>query len=123
MIKVEVKEEFTLRKFDELKNIVRKSKEEKGRLFVGDIFECDKDMAEYLTGNNPLNKTVVKVIEVIPEDIEVNEELVQAVATAIVGEAEEQGKEVHEIVKEIIEEATEPKKKTTKRKTTKKKEE
>lgn len=68
MIKVEVKEEFTLRKFDELKNIVRKSKEEKGRLFVGDIFECDKDMAEYLTGNNPLNKTVVKVIEVIPED-------------------------------------------------------
>ena len=102
MIKVEVKEEFTLRKFDELKNIVRKSKEEKGRLFVGDIFECDKDMAEYLTGNNPLNKTVVKVIEVIPEDIEVNEELVQAVATAIVDEAEEQGKEVHEIVKEII---------------------
>ena len=71
MIKVEVKEEFTLKKFNELKNIVRKSKEEKGRLFVGDIFECDKDMAEYLTGNNPLNKTVVKVIEVIPEEAKV----------------------------------------------------
>ena len=70
MIKVEVIEEFTLEKFNELKNIVRKDKEEIGRLFIGDTFECDEEMAKYLTGNNDLNKVVVKVIEVIPEVIE-----------------------------------------------------
>ena len=35
---------------------------------VKDTFECDKEMVDYLTGNNPLNKAVVKVIEVIPEE-------------------------------------------------------
>lgn len=68
MIKVEVIEEFTLQKFKELKNIVRAGKEEKGRLYVKDVFECDEEMAKYLTGDNPLNKVVVKVIEVIPEE-------------------------------------------------------
>lgn len=68
MVKCEVIGEFTLQKFDELKNIVRAGKEEKGRLFTRDTFECDEEMAKYLTGNNPLNKTVVKVIEVIPEE-------------------------------------------------------
>ena len=67
MIKVEVIKEFTLRDFDKLNNIVRKNKEEEGRLFVGDTFECTKEMAEYLTGNNPANEVVVKVIEVFPE--------------------------------------------------------
>ena len=67
MIKVEVIEEFTLERFDELKNIQRKSIEVKGRLFVGDTFECDEDMVKYLTGNNEQGKTVVKVIEVKPE--------------------------------------------------------
>ena len=67
MIKVEVIEEFTLKRFDELKNIQRKSIEVKGRLFVGDTFECDEDMVKYLTGNNEQGKTVVKVIEVEPE--------------------------------------------------------
>ena len=67
MIKVEVIEEFTLRKFNELKNILRKGKEEDGRLFVGDTFECDEKITDYLTGNNPINRAVVKVIEVIPE--------------------------------------------------------
>jgi len=73
MVKCEVIEEFTLEKFDELKNIVRKSKDEKGRLFVGDTFECDENMAKYLTGDNPLNKVVVKVIEVIPEETKAEE--------------------------------------------------
>ena len=67
MIKCEVISRFDLRDFDKLKNIKRKSIELKGSLFVGDIFECDKEMADYLTGNNALNKVVVKVIEVIPE--------------------------------------------------------
>lgn len=67
MIKVKVIEDFTLGKFNELKNITRKQKEQEGKLFIGDIFECDEKMADYLTGNNSINRAVVKVIEVIPE--------------------------------------------------------
>lgn len=67
MIKVEVTEDFTLEKFNELKNIIRKTKEQEGKLFIGDTFECDEKMADYLTGNNPINRAVVKVIEVISE--------------------------------------------------------
>lgn len=67
MVKVEVIEDFTLQKFDELKNIIRKKLDAKGSLFIGDIFICTEEMADYLTGNNDLNKKVVKIIEVIPE--------------------------------------------------------
>ena len=67
MIKCEVIEQFTLKRFDELKNIQRKSIEVKGRLFVDDTFECDEDMVKYLMGDNKDNKVVVKVIEVEPE--------------------------------------------------------
>lgn len=67
MIKCEVIETFTLSKFNELKNIKRKNLEETGRLFVGDTFECDKNMAEYLLGNNKNNRAYIKVIEVIPD--------------------------------------------------------
>lgn len=67
MIKVRAIEDFTLEKFNELKNIVRKGKEQEGKLFIGDVFECDEKMADYLTGNNSINRAVVKVIEVIPE--------------------------------------------------------
>lgn len=69
MIKCEVIEKFDLKDFDKLKNIQRKSLDVKGSLFVGDTFECDKNMVDYLTGNNALNKVVVKVIEVEPEII------------------------------------------------------
>ena len=67
MIKVQVIEDFTLARFDELKNIQRKAREEKGKLFVGDIFECDKETSDYLLGDNPIKRAVVKVIEVVPE--------------------------------------------------------
>lgn len=68
MIKVEViNDDFTLARFNELKNIVRKSKEEKGKLFKGDTFECSEELCDYLSGNNPLNKKVVKIIEVEPK--------------------------------------------------------
>jgi len=68
MIKVEVIEKFTYGKYDEIKDTIkRKSIDEKGMLFVGDTFECSKDEVEYLTGKNPVNKVVVKVIEVEPE--------------------------------------------------------
>lgn len=64
MIRCEVIEEFTLKEFDKLENIKRVRINENGKLFVGDTFECDEEMADYLTGKNPLNKVVVNVIEV-----------------------------------------------------------
>lgn len=66
MIKCEVIEEFAFARFNELKDVKRKGKESAGKLFVGDTFICDKDIAKYLNGNNPLNKVVIKVIEVEP---------------------------------------------------------
>lgn len=69
MIKCEVTREFTLGKFDELKNIKRKNPErnEKGRLYLDDTFECTEEMADYLTGNNANEDIVVRIIEVVPE--------------------------------------------------------
>ena len=74
MIKCEVTREFTLGKFDELKNIKRKNVDTHGRLYLGDTFECDEDMAKYLTGGNSKDKVVVKILEVIPAKIEIKEE-------------------------------------------------
>lgn len=83
MVKCETIKEFTLEKFDELKNIKRIKKEEEGKMFVGDIFECSEQMADYLTGNNPKNATVVKVLEIIPEEKpEVKEETQEVKPTA-----------------------------------------
>jgi len=67
MVKVEVVECFTLRDYQKLQNVVRKGADIPGGLFVGDTFECDTELAQYLMGNNHLKKTVVKIIEVIPE--------------------------------------------------------
>ena len=70
MIKVEVTEEFTYKEFDKIKDtLVRHSKEKEGWLYKGDTFECDEPTLAYLTGANKFNKTVVKVIEVIPEAV------------------------------------------------------
>lgn len=66
MIKVEVIEDFTLQRYDELKNIERAMQDVKGKLFAKDRFECSKELADYLLGNNPLKKAVVKVIEIEP---------------------------------------------------------
>ena len=84
MIKVEVLSEFTLGKFNELKNIVRKdeTKNEPGRLYIGDTFECSKEMCKYLSGENKTGLNFVKVIEVIPE----KEVIEEVVATTIVEE-------------------------------------
>ena len=67
MIKVEVTEEFTLNEFNKISNLHRKLLNVEGRLFVGDRFECNKKMFDYLTGNNKQGKVVVKVIELEPE--------------------------------------------------------
>ena len=77
MIKVKVIEGFTLEKFNELKNIKRTGKDIKGFLNVGDEFECTKEMADYLSGNNPLNKKVIQIIEVIPAKEEKKEDKIE----------------------------------------------
>ena len=68
MVRAKVLEEFTLGRFGELRNIKRARKDEKGKLFVGDEFECANDLADYLTGKNAYNKPFVKVLEVIPTE-------------------------------------------------------
>jgi len=135
MVKCEVIKEFTLKRFKELKNLKRKRIERNGnKLNTGDIFECAKEMAEYLTGNNPENEQVVRIIEVIPEKDakpteivtekeEITEEEVQAVVKAIVEESEERKDTVENIVNEIIEEAEETEEKKPKKTTPKKKKE
>ena len=70
MIKCEVVEDFRLQDFKKLKNLVRKNIDVEGKLYIGDTFECDEKMAEYLTGKNVLKKVVVKIIEVQPKEIE-----------------------------------------------------
>lgn len=65
MIKCEVIEYFTLKKFSELKNIVRANENNNtkdGELFVGDTFDCTEGMAKYLTGDNDNKIVVVKII-------------------------------------------------------------
>ena len=78
MIKCEVIEEFTLEKFNELKNLVRANaeKNQNKKLYLKDTFECDKEMADYLTGGNSYKKPYVKNIEIIPvEEKPVEEDL------------------------------------------------
>lgn len=67
MIKCLVIEQFDLKEYDKLKNIVRRCANKYGTLYVGDKFECDTELAQYLMGNNHLKKKVVKILEVIPE--------------------------------------------------------
>lgn len=68
MIRCEAIKGFTLGRFNELKDIKRISVEREGELFIGDTFLCSKELADYLTGNNPRKDIVVKVIEVMPEE-------------------------------------------------------
>lgn len=124
MIKCEVIKEFTLAKFDELKNIQRRSISTKGKLYVGDTFECDKTMADYLLGDNKDKHVVVKVLEVIPEErasveLEVTFDTKKAIDK--VNDIKDNGgtiEEAEEEVKKIIDETikVKPKKKKTSKK-------
>lgn len=81
MVKVEVIKNFTLGRFNELKDIERAKLNTYGKLYVGDKFECEKDLADYLLGNNNIKQVVVKLIEIEPskkveeEKIAVEEEI------------------------------------------------
>lgn len=77
MIKVEVIEEFTLDRFDEIKDtLVRKNEErnEEKHLYVDDTFECDRDLADYLMGENRFKRAFVKIIEVAPDKVKEEKE-------------------------------------------------
>ena len=84
---------------------------------VNDEFYCTKERYEYLKQNN-----AVKLVEIVEEPKkEITEEEVQAVANAIVEQAEEDNKSVEEVVNEIVEESKEeiiatPKKKKASKK-------
>lgn len=95
MIRVEALDNFDLKRYDELKNIKRTGKDIYGSLFVGDTFECTQDLVEYLTGNNPLNKAVVKVIEVQPEKV-IEEVINKNIEEAVDNQVKETIKEVFE---------------------------
>ena len=71
MIKVEVIEDFTLGKFNELKNIERANpnKNEDGHLYKNDKFDCNEEMAKYLGGENGEHRAFVKIIEIIPKEV------------------------------------------------------
>ncbi len=68
MIKVEVTEDFTLARFNEIENLVRKNRNEQGKLFKGDTFECNEEMAKYLSGDNILKRPFIKVVEILPKE-------------------------------------------------------
>lgn len=67
MIKVEVIENFSLARFNEITNIVRKNQGENGKLYLGDRFDCTEELYNYLNGGNHLGRSFVKILEVIPE--------------------------------------------------------
>ena len=68
MITCKVIKDFTLREFNKLTNIKRNSISEEGKLFVGDTFECDDQMARYLLGDNDSQSVVIEIIETKPKE-------------------------------------------------------
>lgn len=70
MVKVKATQNFTLGKFNEIeKTLIRANKEynEKGHIYINDIFECDKELCDYLMGANKEKHVVVEILEIIPE--------------------------------------------------------
>ena len=70
MVRCEVIKEFTLDKFNELKDLNRYNPnlKEEGKLYVKDTFNCTDEMADYLMGNNSKNKIVIKMLEYIEDE-------------------------------------------------------
>lgn len=114
MIRVEVLEYFTLNKsmWDKIKEIIRANVENNGlqELYLKDTFLCDVHIAKYLLneedkegnpGKNPVNRPLVKVIEVIPEKAEeIADEQVETAEENILETAE--NNEVSEVVEQVI---------------------
>lgn len=59
---LEAIKKFSLKDFDKINIIKRASDDIYGKVRVGDIFECDFDMCNYLTGDNKKNNIVAKIL-------------------------------------------------------------
>lgn len=90
MIKVEAIIDFSLARFNEITNLTRVNKEnaDNKMLFIGDTFECNKNLADYLTGKNAKGVVAVKILEVIPEE----EPTVEQVSDQVSGQVEQKPK-------------------------------
>ena len=78
-------------------------KEENTKRNVGDVFEVTEARYNFLKSNN-----AVRLVEIVEEQKEeITEAEVQAVAVAIIEQAEEDNKTVEEVVNEIVEESKE----------------
>lgn len=93
MIKVEVIGRFTLEDYKKLKNVKKVTNRKENEFDVKDTFECDEKMVDYLTGNNALNKVVVKVIEIKPEKVTVEKIIESAKTEYVVTEPKKNKKE------------------------------
>lgn len=71
MIKCKVIEDFKMDRFNELKNLKRADKDRIKYLYVGDTFECSEELADYLMGNNPIKKKVIKTLKVVPKKCDI----------------------------------------------------
>ena len=67
VIKAQAIVDFKFSRFKEINIISRKMEQKEGKLFEGDIFTCNVEIANYLIGNNSLNQKVINIIEIIPE--------------------------------------------------------
>lgn len=103
MIKVEAIADFYLGRFNEIQNMQRRNRNEDGKIFKGDVFECNENLADYLVKDNSLKRPFVKVIEVIPEKVTNKIEIPQEIT---------ENQNIEDTA-EIIEK---PKRKTTRRK-------
>jgi GTP:adenosylcobinamide-phosphate guanylyltransferase len=70
MVREEALMDFRLGAFKELRNIKRidPTRNEDGKLYKGDTFECDEAMAKYLDRNNPTQLELARIIEYIPKE-------------------------------------------------------
>lgn len=69
MVKVQAIIDFNYKNYNKINNLQPINKIQDGKLFVGDIFEVNEDIAKYLTGENKNKIVAVKVLEVIPDKI------------------------------------------------------
>lgn len=98
-MKVKATQNFTLNDFAKIKGSITRNNiayNEEGCVYTGDVFECDKELCDYLMGQNRLNVAVVEILEIIPE---------------------KEDKVVEEVVEKFIKKTpvTKPKKRTSKK--------
>ena len=68
IIKCEVIKKFTLKDFGKLKDVKKVVNRKKDEFDIKDTFKCEKEMADYLMGENPFNEIVIKILEVEPKN-------------------------------------------------------